>query len=157
MKRPRTFYFVAAWHPLALLVQASYITGPSKAYQAGEPVPWIWTILPLVALGFVVWQTVGLVRLRRFHRWFAIVFFSCWTVTLVWNATIVLRRPTVKLLPAIVLFSVLVAFNLLSAWYLSRRTFREFAVQFVAERNKEKHSRMMQKVAQKKILDEIRS
>lgn len=75
---------------------------------------------------------------------------------LMWNATVALRRPTVKLLPAVVLFSVLVAFNLLSAWYLSRRTFREFSVQFVAERDKEKHSRMMQKVSQKRILDDIR-
>jgi len=46
---------------------------------------------------------------------------------------------------------------LLSVWYLSRRSFREFAVQFVTEYDKEKHSRMMQKVSQKKILDDIRS
>jgi hypothetical protein len=54
-------------------------------------------------------------------------------------------------------FSASVALNLLSAWYLSRRTFREFSVQFVAERDKEKHSRMMQKAAQKRMQDEIRS
>jgi hypothetical protein len=49
-----------------------------------------------------------------------------------------------------------VALNLLSAWYLYRRSFREIAVQFVAERDKEKHSRMMQKISQKKILDDLR-
>src|SRR5438094_3124173 len=146
MKRPRIFCFVASWCCLAMLIQASYLTRPMKPYQAaGEPTPVLWYYLPLFALGFVVWQTVGLVRLRRFHRWFAVVFFIWWAIVLVWNSTIALRGPTVKLLPAILLFSVLVALNLLSAWYLSRRSFREFAVQFAAERDKEKHSRMMQK------------
>jgi len=125
--------------------------------MAGEPVAVLWTILPLVAVGFVVWQTVGLVRLRLFNRWFAVVFLVWWAIALIWNATIILPRPTVKLFPAIGLFSVLVTVNLLSAWYLSRRTFREFSVQFVAERDEEKHSRMMQKVSQKKILDDLRS
>jgi hypothetical protein len=74
-----------------------------------------------------------------------------------WNATIALRRPTVRFLPAIIVFSVLIVLNLLSACYLSRRTFRDFAVQFVAECEAEKHSRMMQKAAQKRIQDEIRS
>ena len=73
------------------------------------------------------------------------------------NATIALRRPTVKFLPALILVSALVVLNLLCAWYLSRRSFREFSVQFVAERDKERHSRMMQKAAQKRMQDEIRS
>jgi hypothetical protein len=154
MKRLRLFYFVAAWCCLALVLQASYLTRPARAYQAaGEPVPVLWTFLPFVALGFVVWQTVGLVRLKRFHRWLAVIFFGWWSAILVWNATISLRQSTVKPLPAIVLFSVLIAFNLLSVWYLSRRTFREFAVQFVAERN----SFLMQKTAEKRTRDEIRS
>ena len=158
MKRPRMFYLVAAWCCLALLMQTSYLVRLARTYQAaGEPVPGLWSILPLVAVGFVVWQTVGLVRLRFFNRWFAVVFLVWWAIALIWNATIVLPRPTVKLLPASVFFSVLVAFNLLSAWCLSRRTFREFSVQFVAERDKEKHSRMMQKVSQKQILEDIRS
>jgi hypothetical protein len=123
---------------------------------AGEPTPVFWFYAPLVAFGFVVWETVGLVRLRRFHRWFAVAFCTWWAIVLVWNSTIALRRPTVRLVPAILVFSVLVALNLLSAWYLSRRSFREFAVRFVAERDKEKHSRMMQKLSQKKILDDIR-
>lgn len=158
MKRPFIFYFVAAWCCLALLMQASYLMRLMKAYTAaGEPMPALWAILLLVAIGFVVWQTVGLIQLRRFNRWFAVVFFIWWAIALIWSSTIALRRPTVKLLPAIFIFSVLVAFNLLSAWYLSRRSFREFAIQFVAERDKEKRSRMMQKASQKKILDEIRS
>ncbi|HXB01290.1 MAG TPA: hypothetical protein VNV15_00565 [Opitutaceae bacterium] len=137
MKRPRIFYFVAAWCCFALLIQGSYLTRPARAHQAaGQPIPASLAILNILVLGFVVWETIGLVQLRRLNRWFAVGFFSWWSATLVWNATIVLRRPTVKFLPAFVLFSALVALNLLSAWYLSRRTFREFSVQFVAERNK---------------------
>jgi hypothetical protein len=129
-----------------------------RAYQAaGEPVPALWTTLPLIALGFAVWQAIGLFQMRRFNRWFAIVFLGCWAIFLIWKAPVALRRPEVKLIPATVLFCVLIAFNLLSVWYLSRRSFREFAIQFVAEHDKEKHSRMMRKVAQKKILDDIRS
>jgi hypothetical protein len=163
MKRPRIFYVVAVWSCLALLIQASYLARPSRAYQAaGEAVPVLWTILPLVALGFVIWQTVGLVQLKRFNRWFAVVYFIWWAIALIWNSTAALLNPAVKPLPAIALFSVLVALNLLSAWYLSRQSFREFAVEFrverdkiLAERDKEKHSRMMQKVCQKKILDDV--
>jgi len=157
MKPPRICYFVATWYCLALLIQVSHLTRPAKAYrEAGEPIPVLWTTLPLIALAFVAWQTLGLVRLRRFHRWFAIVFFSSWSATLLWNANIVLRQPTAKLIPAIIAFSVLISLNLLSAWHLSRRFFREFAVQFVLEQKKERHSRLMQKAAQKKIRDEIR-
>src|SRR5467141_745947 len=119
MKRPRIFLFVAAWCCLSLLMQASYLTRPSRAYQtAGEPIPVLWTILPLVALGFVIWQTVGLVQMRRFNRWFAVVFFIWCALVLVWNSTVALRSATVKLIPAVLVFAVLVGLNLLSAWYL---------------------------------------
>ena len=74
-----------------------------------------------------------------------------------WNATIVLRRPTVKFVPALIVFSALVSMNILSAWYLSRRTFRDFSVRFVAERDNEKHARVMQKAAQRRTEQEIRS
>ena len=95
------------------------------------------------------WQTDGLIQLKRFHRWFAVVLSTWSSAVLVWTATIELRRPTVKFIPAIVVFSVLIAFNLLSAWYLSRRPFREFAVQFVAEHRKERASSFAEKAAQK--------
>lgn len=78
--------------------------------------------------------------MKRSNRWLAIAFFIWWALVLIWNSTTALRQPTVKLLPATLFFSVLVSFNLFSAWYLSRRSFREFAVKFVAERDTEKLS-----------------
>jgi hypothetical protein len=47
--------------------------------------------------------------------------------------------------------------NIASASYLARRSFREFAVQFVAERAKERNSQMMQKASQKKMAKDLRS
>ena len=158
MKRPPLFTVVVAWSSLVLLVQFASLNRPSRDYlEAGERVPGELTLFSLFALGFVIWQTVGLVRLRRFHRWFAVCLLSLWSATLVWNATSVFRRATVDLLPAVLLLSTLVSFNLLSIYYLSRRSFRAFAVQFVAERDNERHSRIMQKVAQKRMQHEIQS
>src|SRR5262245_54167918 len=86
MKRPNIFWFVAAWCSLGMLLQVSSLTRPMKAYQAaGEPIPAFWYWLPLIAFAFWIWQTVGLVRLRPFHRWFAVIFFVCWAILLVWN------------------------------------------------------------------------
>jgi len=84
MKRPTLFYFVVAW--CFFTMRESYLTRPAKAYwAAGESVPVLWAILPVIALGFVVWQAVGLVRLKAFHRWFSVVFFSWRSLTLAWN------------------------------------------------------------------------
>lgn len=150
MKRPRLIYFVAAWCCLPLLQQASHVARRASPYQAaGELVPALWGLLSFVAYGFAIWQTDGLIQLKRFHRWFAVVLSTWSSAVLVWTATIELRRPTVKFIPAIVVFSVLIAFNLLSAWYLSRRSFREFAVQFVAEHRKERASSFAEEAAQK--------
>ena len=152
MKRPYTVFLVAAWCCLSLLIQASLFTRPLRTYQAtGEPVPILWSIVPLLALGFVVWQTIGLIALRPLQRWIAVIFFTLWSAILVWNATIVLRHHSVKIIPAICALSIFVALNLFSAWYLSRRSFREFSIQYVAERDKQRHLRMMQKAAQKSI------
>ena len=108
MKRPRALYLIAAWCCFALLVQASALTRPLRPYfAAGDSPPMLLGFFPLLGLGFAVWQTVGPVRLRRFHRWFAVVLFAWWTVMLVWNGSILLRSSKVKLLPALILFSTL--------------------------------------------------
>jgi len=52
---------------------------------------------------------------------------------------------------AIAVLSAYSALNIVSAWYLSRPSFRQFAVQFVAEREKAKKFRDMQAISQKKL------
>jgi len=137
-----------------MLIQASYLTRPMKAYQAaGEPIPIHWRYLPLAAFAFLVWQMVGLVRLKPFHRWFAVVFFIGWALTLGWNFAVAASRTEVKVIRGAIVFSILILFNLASAWYLSRRSFRELAVQFVAERE----SQMMRNASQKAVQKEISS
>ena len=151
-KRPLTFWFVAAWCCVAMLIQASYLTRPLKAYRAaGEQPPELLRYLPLAALLFLIWQMVGLVRLKPFHRWFAVVFFIFWAFTLGWNFAVLVTRPETNLSRAVPLFSILILLNLLSAWYLSRRSFREFAVQFVAERERQLMRNASQKAVQKEI------
>jgi hypothetical protein len=137
-----------------MLIQASYLTRPMKAYQAaGEPIPILWRYLPMAAFAFIVWQMVGLIRLKPFHRWFAVVFFISWALALAWNftVTVVIRGSLAKLFPAAAVFSVLILLNLVSAWYLSRRSLRVFAVQFVAEHEKQ----LMRNAAQKRMQKEI--
>jgi hypothetical protein len=159
MKRPTTLYFVAVWSCLALLIQASILTRSMRTYQAaGEPVPVIWSFLPVAALIFDIWQTIGLVQLKRINRWVVVVFFVLWTISLIWNGTVAVQHLATKpgkltnVFFLIVFFLTLVSFNLLSAWYLGRRSFGEFTVHY----NKEKHSEAMQKLSQKRVLDDIR-
>ena len=143
MKRPPIFCLVATWCGLGMLIQTAHLAPPPP-----------WDFLPLVAVCFLIWQTVGLVQLKPFNRWFAVVFCAWWAIALVWNAAV---RLPLKLFPAITFFSVFIALNVLSAWYLARRSFREFAVRFVRERQlgRARHSPMMQKVSEKKILSDI--
>ena len=138
-------------------MQVSYFQRLETAHQSdGNSAYLPWQILPMVAILFALWQAAGLFQLRPFNRWFAVAFFLWWSFTLSWNATIILRRPGVRLVPAIILFSTLIGLNLLSAWYLSRRLFREFAVQLVVEWQKETNWRHSQKVSQKMLNGEIR-
>lgn len=151
MKRPRALLFIVAWCGLALLVQSSHLTRPMRAYQAaGEAIPALWHYLPLLALGFSIWQVVGLFRLQRFNRWFAVVFFLGWTGMMFWKFAF-FSGPLAPGRMFLVL-SIVGIPNVLSAWYLARRSFREFAVKFVAERE----SRLMQIAAQKNTLNDIR-
>ena len=157
MKRPRLIYFVAAWCCLPLLQQASHVARRASPYQAaGELVPALWGLLSFVVYGFAIWQTDGLIQLKRFHRWFAVVLSTWSSAVLVWTATIELRRPTVKFIPAIVVFSVLIAFNLLSAWYLSRALFESLRFSLWLSIGKSAHH-LSRKRQLRRTQDEMRS
>lgn len=152
MKRPRAFILVVLWFSLALLIQVSYLTRPvTTSHAAGETIPEIWYYLPFVALCFGIWQIVGLVQLKRFNRWFAVVFFLWWTATMFWRYAV--SAPLASPGRILLFLSMAAILNLVSAWYIARRSFREFAVQYVSE----KHSRLMRMAAQKRTLADIKS
>jgi hypothetical protein len=111
-------------------------------------------------LGFVgilaIWHIIRLVvKLKAFDRWFSVGYLGWWTFTLIWNsiAYFILRGDHRLML----IFSIPAVLNLACIWYLTRRSFRGFAAQFAAEREKANRSRLMQKIAQKRMKDEIRS
>jgi len=152
MKKPLLFKFIAGWFCIGLLFQFSGLSrGIELTRKAGQPVPEWWTFLLFAGFAFLVWQTGGLVSLKSFYRWFAVVFFIAWSVTLIWRAPGLLSLPQAKPVRVAIFLSAIVAFNLASAWYLSRRSFREFATQYVAEQIKEKNTLAMQRIAQKKV------
>jgi hypothetical protein len=155
MKRPFGIYLVAFWCFFALMVEVSWLTDPLKARLSSVPaIAWTW--LNLAAVIFVIWQIQSLVRLKRTNRVFAVALFAFWSLHLLTN--VVGRLPELenvaRTVIAVLSFCVL---NVASIWYLSRKSFREFADNFSNESDREKHSREMQKVAQKKVSDELRS
>jgi hypothetical protein len=99
---------------------------------------------------FIIWHTVLLIQLKSFSRWFSVVFFALWTLLAVVRVTINLSR---FLLHPPVLFHVLilVGCNVACIWYLTRSSFREFAVKYVTEHQQEKKLRDMQKFSQEQI------
>ena len=130
MKRPRAFSLVAAWCCLGLLIQAGVLFRPWAAYmKAHTTAPFLWQVVPVIALGFAAWQTVGLWEMRRFHRWFAVAFFIWWSFTLTWKGFFGPGLPTSKPIRATVVFSIMVGLNLVSAWYLARLGLRKSATQ----------------------------
>lgn len=123
---------------LGLLIVVANLERLSKIHHAAKnTASVVLSVLPVLSLALAIWLTVGISHLRRFHRWFAVVFFLLWTTSLIFHFPELLRSPNAKLLPLIVLFSVVFTLNLFSACYLSRRSFREFAVQFVIDYDKD--------------------
>ena len=161
MKRPVPFYFVAAWCFLALEYQTGLLLGQLKSHVREGQIPEnLWPSLRLLVFILVIWHIVRLVQLRAFNRWSSIVFFTWWTAMMIGNGLVIflslydrLHQPF-RLMLFLLTCGVL---NIASAMYLARRSFREFAVQFVAERKKERNSQMMQKASEKKIASDLRS
>jgi hypothetical protein len=157
LKRPLPIYFVAFWCFWGLALQVNGYSRLVASYFAegqNEAIE-LRTMISGFAILLVIWHVVRLVQLKSFNRWFSIMFFGIWTVTLVLNSCIIALRPDRRLRPVAVLL-LFAAFNAASISYLVRRSFRSFAVQFVAERQKEKHSRTMQKISQKKVQKGLR-
>jgi len=156
MKRPFPIYIVAAWCFFAVLLALGSTKQLLKSLlPEGQSNEDLLNSLYGFASILAIWHVYLLVQLKSFNRWLSVVFFGWCTFTLIWN--------TIAIIPRLEHFRVLIipiipfVLNLVSIWYLVRRSFREFAVQFVAEREQERHSRLMEKTAQKSIEREIRN
>jgi hypothetical protein len=151
MKRPLPIYFVAAWCFVGLAVQVSGLSRVVAPYLAqGQASAEVRNTLSGVGGVLVIWHVVRLIQLKSLNRWISIVFFSLWTVTLIWNSFVLAHRLERPFRPVAV-FLAFCLLNVGSVWYLTRGRFRDFAVQFVSERENEKHSRMMQKISRKRV------
>ena len=125
-------------------------------YQTSEGgIPPVLHILQLAFFGFVIWQTVGLIALKRFHRWFAVVFLVGWTISLFWKSPLLFQNPAVRPVRVALFLSLFVVLNLLCAWGLSRKSFRENAVQFVTERRKKKDAEMLKRASEERLRKEV--
>jgi hypothetical protein len=98
-----------------------------------------------VSVILVICHVVFLVKLRVFSRWFSVVFFCLQALYMTVNSAVLVVKGDSRHAGVALVVCFL---NGLSVWYLSRRSFREFAVQYDSEREKAVHSRMMQKAPQ---------
>ena len=157
MKRPIALYFVASWCFFALTIQANNLTQVlASGFSAGQESEDLQRTLFTVTFVLVVWHTIRLVRLKSFNRWFSIVTLGWWTVMLTWNIFIVIERLE-RPFRAVMFSFIFGMLNIACAWYLARRSFRSFAVEFVTEREREKRSRMLEKASQEALAKEIKS
>jgi hypothetical protein len=157
MKRPLLLYIVGVWCFCGLATQVSVFSRLIASHFAeGQAFMELRNTLSGVGCILVIWHVFRLIQLKAFNRWFSIVFFGLWTMTLTWNSFMLAQRfeKPQRAIPALLTFAV---FNVASIWYLVRRSFRVFAIQFVSEREKEQNSRMMQKISRKKIQSGLQS
>lgn len=156
MKKPLPIFFVAAWCLFALLLTLDGAKQSLKAHlPEGQTNESLLNSLTGFAGILAIWHVFRFVQLKSFNRWLSVVFFGLWTFTLTWNVIVIF--PQLEHSLVLLVFIIPAVLNLVSIGYLVRRSFREFAVRFVAEHEKERHSRLMQKTAQKRMEDEMRS
>ncbi len=92
----------------------------------------------------IIWHVIYLIQLKSFNRWLSVAFFGWWTLVLTW-ILFALFHKFVNPVREVLFLLACDALNVTCIWYLGRQSFRAFAVQFVAEREKGKLSRMIQK------------
>ena len=125
-------------------------------FSDGEDVAHLWASFRGLLLILVLWHVVRLIKLKPFNRWVSVVSFALATVSVI-RFMFVVSQQSENPFMVIVFSSISGLLSLTAGLYLAHRKFREYAIRFVAEREKEKHSDMMQKVSQKAILDDIPS
>ena len=138
-KRPLGIYFVAGWCFVLMLTNSAPLSRLGKPYKAAGQEPPLWIgFLCLVCLVFIIWQAVGLIRLRRLHRWICILFLSLSTVMFGWNAFVICLSfdSAPEILWMAVFWLIFSSLNIASIWYLARPNFRNFCCDFAEENRK---------------------
>jgi hypothetical protein len=154
MKRPIPVYLVTAWLCLGMLFQLGDIGRLVTRYQqAGQPVPPFLGFMELAALALAVWLVWGFIRLRTLERWLCVFFFACWATFATWGIVrLLLRADSVtirgKVVVAVIWLMVFIP-NLASIVYVLTRRFREFALWYGEERQREEMRRYAQKQSEK--------
>jgi len=145
VKRPISIYFIAVWCFFGLAIQDNSLSRllAAKFSDESSSVDTEQTICGIVGI-LIIWHVVYLIQLKAFNRWFSIVLFGWWTLELTW-ILFALFHTFVNPVREVLFFLALDALNVACIWYLGRRSFRAFAVKFVAEREEEKFSRAIQK------------
>ena len=135
MKRPVGIYFVALWCGIAMLIQVSKLARLGKTLEMSGHAPVVWMpFLLLFLLAFIVWQIVGLIRLRALQRGISILYFSIWTLVFTWNSIAFGHSAQGKALAFVSLFWLIISgLNIGAVWYLARSRFREFCSEFTKE------------------------
>lgn len=155
MKRPPAFYFAAVWSLLMLFMGLSVLSPkqsptPPGGFSSGS-------MVGLVVFAIVIWQAVGLFRMRRLNHWLAVGVLALMTAGMLIFVSLRLIQGGGLRILGIVAIPTAAALNIWGIWYLTRRPLLDFATRFAAEHDKERHSRMAQKISQKKVSDETRS
>ncbi|MFA6562292.1 MAG: hypothetical protein WCV00_10340 [Verrucomicrobiia bacterium] len=156
MKRPLSLYFVAALCFVAAYLGISSVI--SEVIYRLVPIDirekWQFWTLFVVPLAMAMWPVVGLLKLKPIQRWICVAFlvylttlFGCCLVLTVqfiseWFSLKHLEShdimPLVAYPALIVIEFIAIVVSILCIRYLSRRSFGEFARQFVEEREKQK-------------------
>jgi hypothetical protein len=155
VKRPIAVYFIAAWSFLVLTMQIGELTRLGERHFSGwQDAEQLWRSFRGLLTILLVWHSVRLIKLKPFNRWLAIVSFAVATISLI----IFIFKMSQKLESPFRLLAVSATYGLLSltsGLYLAHHRFRKLAVRFIAEREKERNSRIMQKVSQKAVMKEL--
>jgi hypothetical protein len=149
MKRPFLIYPIAFWSFIVCSIYANNIAHLIAAHIPQESDPK--NFANVLGGGFIIlaiWHAVRLVQLKSFNRWLSIALFALFTLSLGLLLFVAVPKSPKPLIAAFSLttFAIL---NVLSIWYLTRKRFREFAVNYVSERQRETNLRAMQKASLK--------
>jgi hypothetical protein len=157
VKRPIPIYFVGVWSFIVLTLQTRSLAKLAESLLSdGQDATRLWSSFRGLLLILVIWHAVRLCQLRPFNRWLSTVSFFWAAISAIWFVFVMSGNPEVHL-SVIVGSAISVLLSLAAGFYLVHRRFRDYAARFVAERDKERNSRIMQRISQKKVLKETQS